>query len=59
MLGRSHVDFVAKIALIEEECDESCYWLEIATASNLASASTVEPLLKEAGELTAISRARR
>ena len=42
------------MALVEEESDESCYWLEIATASNLASASAVEPLLKEAGELTAI-----
>ena len=52
--ARSHADFVAKIALVEEEADESAYWLEIAKASNLVSTTAVEPLLKEAGELTAI-----
>jgi four helix bundle protein len=52
--ARSHADFVAKIALVEEEADESGYWLEVAKASSLVSSSAVEPLLKEADELTAI-----
>jgi four helix bundle protein len=52
--ARSHADFVAKIALVEEEADESGYWLEVAKETGLATADAVAPLLKEAGELTAI-----
>lgn len=52
--ARSHADFVAKIALVEEESDESCYWLEIAKDAGLASPPEVDPLLKEGDELTAI-----
>jgi four helix bundle protein len=28
--GRSHADFVAKLGIVEEEADETLYWLEIA-----------------------------
>ena len=52
--SRSHADFVAKIALVEEESDESGYWLEITREIALAPTTVVDPLLKEADELTAI-----
>ena len=52
--ARSHADFVAKIALVEEESDESGYWLEIAKDAGLSSPTMIDPLLKEADELTAI-----
>jgi four helix bundle protein len=52
--ARSRADFIAKIALVEEEADESGFWLELTRDSGLASSSAVEPLLREADELTAI-----
>ena len=45
--AKSHPDFVAKIALVEEESDESGFWLEIVKEAGLASAAIVDPLLKE------------
>ena len=52
--ARSHPDFVVKIGHVVEEADESCYWLEVIRASQIASAPDLERLLREAGELTAI-----
>jgi len=39
---------------VEEEADESLFWLELAVDSRLVSAERVGLLLKEADELTAI-----
>ncbi len=52
--GRSHAEFVAKIGLVEEEADESTFWLDIIPDTKNATAEEVEPILKEARELTAI-----
>ena len=52
--GRSHAEFVSKMGIVEEEADESTFWLDIIPDTNNASKETVEPLLKEARELTAI-----
>lgn len=52
--GRSHAEFIAKIGIVEEEADESTFWLDIIPETKNASVSEVEPLLKEARELTAI-----
>ncbi len=52
--ARSHAEFIAKIGLVEEESDESGFWLEISQETQLARADAIEPLLKEADELTAI-----
>jgi four helix bundle protein len=52
--AKSRADFVHKTAVIEEEADESCFWLEIIIEAGLLSASRVQPLLIEANELTAI-----
>jgi four helix bundle protein len=51
--GRSHAEFVAKIGIIEE-ADESTFWLDIIPDTKNATLAEVEPLLKEARELTAI-----
>jgi hypothetical protein len=40
--------------LVEEESDESGYWLEVDRDVALAPTAAVDSLLKEAGELTAI-----
>jgi four helix bundle protein len=52
--GRSGKEFISKIGVVEEEADESTFWLDILNASNNATKEEVEPLLKEARELTAI-----
>src|SRR4030095_6284118 len=52
--GRSHAEFVAKIGTVEEEADESVFWLDIIPDTKNGTKEAVEPLLKEARELTAI-----
>jgi len=52
--GRSHAEFTAKIGIVEEEADESVFWLDILSDTNNATREEVEPLLTEARELTAI-----
>ncbi len=46
--------FIHKMGIVEEEADESCYWLEILAEENLGDAQERGRLLKEASELTAI-----
>ena len=52
--GRSHAKFISKIGIVEEEADESTFWLDIIPDTKNATIEKVEPLLKEARELTAI-----
>ena len=52
--GRSHAEFVSKIGIVEEEADESVFWLDISPETKNATTEGVLPLLKEARELTAI-----
>ena len=52
--GRSHAEFVSKIGIVEEEGDESVFWLDISPETKNATTEDVLPLLKEARELTAI-----
>src|SRR3989338_138558 len=52
--ARSQADFVSKIGMVEEEADESGYWLELLCETKIARNDVVANLLKEAGELTAI-----
>jgi four helix bundle protein len=52
--ARSQSDFISKIGIVEEECDETCYWLELIIESDLLDKELVELLLKEGNELTAI-----
>ncbi|HEX5154739.1 MAG TPA: four helix bundle protein [Parafilimonas sp.] len=52
--ARSHNEFISKIVVVEEEADESTFWLDIIPETNNAERIIVDPLLKEAQELTAI-----
>ena len=57
--GRSKAEFIAKLGTVEEEADESAYWLELLIDAHLISPPRVIPLLKEANELTASMAASR
>jgi len=46
--------FIHKMGIVEEEADESCYWLEILTEENPGDSKERDRLLKEANELTSI-----
>jgi four helix bundle protein len=52
--AKSRADFISKTSIVEEEADESCFWLELLIDRSLLAARRVQPLLKEANELTAI-----
>ncbi len=52
--GRSKTEFVAKLGIVEEEADETAYWLELIVEGGLLEKNLVEPLLKEANEIVAI-----
>ena len=57
--ARSRAEFIAKIGVVEEEADESCFWLELIIDSALLTDERIRPLLSEAGELVAIMAASR
>jgi four helix bundle protein len=52
--GKSTADFINKIIIVEEEADESIYWLELMEESGLIDSINISVLKKEANELTAI-----
>ena len=57
--GRSRAEFAAKLGIVEEESDESAFWLEIIIEAGLLKKHLVQSLLDEADELVAIMVASR
>ena len=53
-IAQSKASFIAKLSIVLEETDESYFWLEFIIDEHLLRRNLVEPLLKEADELTAI-----
>ena len=53
--AKSPADFIAKMGIVEEEADESFLWMDLLEASGRINPTKAQPLIKEAGELTAIS----
>jgi four helix bundle protein len=52
--AKSRADFINKTSIVEEEADESCFWLELLVDAGLLGSRQVQPLLLEANEITAI-----
>ncbi|MBM3326759.1 MAG: four helix bundle protein [Calditrichaeota bacterium] len=52
--GKSRVDFIAKLAVVEEEIDETLLWLELMEEGGILPLSKTDPLKKEANELISI-----
>lgn len=57
--SRSTMEFLSKLGTVEEEADESAYWMELVIESCMLSKDKVEALLREANEITAIIAASR
>ncbi len=52
--AKSRADFIHKTSIVEEEADESCFWLEMVVDAALFPAKRVNPLIQEANEITAM-----
>jgi four helix bundle protein len=57
--ARSKAEFISKIGVVEEEADETAFWLELIIDSGVRRKKQIEPLLQEANELVAIMAASR
>jgi four helix bundle protein len=53
--AKSKADFIAKMGIVEEECDETLYWMELLIESGVIKESTVADLIDEAKQLLAIT----
>jgi four helix bundle protein len=53
--ARSPADFIAKMGIVEEECDESIYWMELLIETELLQEQAVKDLLDEANQLLPIT----
>ena len=52
--ARSRSEFIAKLGVVEEEADETLFWLEMLMESKLVACEIAQPLHAETGELLAI-----
>ncbi len=53
--AKSRADFVSKLGTVEEEADESAFWLELLVDAQKVRPSAAARLIREADELTAIA----
>lgn len=52
--SRSKKEFISKLSVVEEEADESMFWIEIIFESRLMKKELLEDLLNEANEIISI-----
>lgn len=52
--ARSRADFIAKLGIVEEECDETVYWMELLVESGKMKMEAVTGLMNEATQILAI-----
>ena len=53
-LGKSDKDFLNKLKMVEEELDETLYWLELIVESGIVKKELLDDLMKENQELFSI-----
>jgi four helix bundle protein len=52
--AKSNADFINKLRVVEEECDESLFWMELLVENNLVKPARLNDLMKEANEILSI-----
>jgi len=57
--ARSRPEFLAKLAIVIEEADETAFWLELLTDAGLIAEAKLKDLRSEANQLVAIFNASR
>jgi four helix bundle protein len=53
--AKSPADFIAKMGIVEEEADETLFWLELLEESELVTGAKLTAIKQEANELIAIT----
>jgi len=53
--GRSTADVLSKLAIVEEEADESVYWMELLVEAHVIPESRVTELMRETNEIVAMT----
>lgn len=54
-MARSRADFIAKMGIVQEEVDESVYWIEILIESGIVRPEELGPLKPEGIEILSIA----
>ena len=52
--SKSTADMIAKMAIVEEEADETLYWIDLLVAARMIPANRVASLEKEVNEILAM-----
>lgn len=52
--AKSNADFVNKLRIVEEECDESLFWMELLVDNSIVRVSRLRDLMQEGSEILAI-----
>jgi four helix bundle protein len=52
--AKSTADFINKLRIVEEECDESLFWMELLVDNGFVKASRLRNLMDEGDEILAI-----
>ena len=52
--GRSKAEFISKLSIVEEEADETLFWLEVINEMKVFNYDKLEELMKENDEILAI-----
>jgi len=53
--ARSRADFISKLGTVEEESDETIYWMDLLVESGKVKSAALTNLMREAGEILAIT----
>jgi four helix bundle protein len=52
--AKSRADFISKMNIVEEECDETLYWMEMLIDIGRVAPAEIEALMKEGDEIISI-----
>ena len=52
--AKSNADFVHKLSIVEEEADESIYWMELLVEGKIIKETLLENLMNEADQILSI-----
>ena len=53
--ARSPADFISKMGIVEEEADETIYWMELLVKARLLQENDISALLEEANQILAMT----
>jgi len=53
--AKSPADVIAKMGIVEEECDESAYWMELLVEAGVMKETRLSSLMSESSEILAMA----